>query len=171
MRGRDFLIKAGLPIIDGDPLNDMDVEDGGARWLGRGVFTWHAAERRSDRYGTVYLMADGLTSLSGDDAPPSLVNNPGGVLGHDGALVALVIDPRDSTHVGDLFHGICPRRPAKGQRIVLGRGTLFFMQNPTGFGHIVGLAPADGRSVGWMDIRALYDAHEQLVELVFEPEA
>lgn len=34
----------------------------------------------------------------------------------------------------------------------------------------VGLRPDDGRDYDWLDIRALYDAHEQTVELYFQPE-
>lgn len=167
MKGRDFLARVGLPIIDGDPINDMDFMEGGTRWLGRGVLTWHPHERRSDRYGSVHLIADDHTSMT-DGPSPSLVCRPGFGEGQIGRLIVFVIEARDSPHIGDLFRGVGPRRPAVGQRIMLGSGQLFFEDAPDG-GYMVGLKPADGRSVDWLDIRALYDAHEQLVELVFEP--
>ncbi len=51
---------------------------------------------------------------------------------------------------------------------MLGRGTLFYEAPPDYCA--VGLAPEDGRTTDWLDIRALYDAHAQVVDLWFVAE-
>lgn len=135
--------------------------------LGTGVLTWDGAERRSDRYGAVWLMQDGCTATSRIDPVPQLdVRAASGVVGQTGRLVAQVVDARESTHIGDLFRGIFPSKPSVGDRIVLGEGTLFL--EPCSFGFTVGLRPDDGRDADWLDPHALYRAHEQMVRLFFE---
>lgn len=137
--------------------------------LGTGVLTWDAQERRSDRYGTVYLLAEGHNSLS--SAPcPSLVDERIAASWADrrGDLIAVVKETRESTHIGDLFHGVFPRKPEVGQIIALGTGTLFCAKPYYG-GTAVGLRPDDGRAEQWLNIRSLYDAHEQTVDLFFHP--
>lgn len=136
--------------------------------LGKGVLTWDGAERRSDRYGTVYLIPESMNSFTSGPVP-SIVVRQARATGI-GSLIAVVIETRDSTHVGDLFRAIYPRTPDVGTRIKLGEGELFFDKVHDG-GLSVGLSPLDGRSVDWLNVRALYDAHEQSVELLFEPEA
>lgn len=133
--------------------------------LGTGVLTWDRAERVTDRYGTVWLMEDGHTSQTGGE-PKRLLDLDAVKLhvGKTGALVASVIDPRKSTHIGDLFRGIFPSTPDLWERIVLGRGELFLDDEA------VGLRPAVYRNRDWLDPHALYRAHEQLVRLTFEPE-
>jgi hypothetical protein len=137
--------------------------------IGEGVLTWHPYERRTDRYGTVFLMTSGdsLHEPSGyvpipDDAP----------LGLPGRLVAEVTATRQSTHVGDLFRGLHPQTPDVVERIVLGEGRLFCHTVESGDPYpaieAVGLAPEDDRDTDWLDPRALYRAHEQTVRLVFE---
>jgi hypothetical protein len=46
---------------------------------------------------------------------------------------------------------------------MLGKGTLFFADDET-----VGIRPDDGRDTLWMDIKALYNAHDQTVTLCFD---
>jgi hypothetical protein len=123
--------------------------------LGTGVLTWDGGERRSDRYGTVYLL----------DSPDSEVSVRLAQIkeGAHGELVVLVMETRKSRHIGDLFHGIAPRTPRVGQEITLGAGTLFYADSGK-----VGLKPDDGREDQWLDMRALYDAHEQTVTLFFK---
>jgi hypothetical protein len=139
--------------------------------LGEGVLTWSANERRSDRYGSVYLIAEGHNSRSAGPSP-SLVNRDLAMELNclPGELLAVVTEARDSTHVGDFFRGISPRRPKIGQIIILGRGNLFYELVPAG-GVQIGLRPRDWRerASDWLDIRALYDAHEQSVRLFFHP--
>lgn len=137
--------------------------------LGTGVLTWDGKERRSDRYGTVWLMPDGTTSISGEASPKSLVNAElaHGLIGKYGDLIAVVKDARESTHTGDLFRGIYPRKPEIGQIIILGSGR-FFTEPAFSAGVQVGVSPdPDERVADWLNPRALYDAHEQLVELYF----
>lgn len=136
--------------------------------LGIGTLTWARAERVSDRYGTVYLIKDGLDSFSSEPAH-SFVNVRPEILGQSGELLAVVKATRKSTHIGDLFHGIAPRTPEVGQIIVLGKGQLFREPAPEG-GHQVGVRPSDGRDALWLNMRSIYDAHEQTVELFFHPE-
>ncbi|OIM94091.1 hypothetical protein BLN97_12520 [Bradyrhizobium elkanii] len=88
--------------------------------------------------------------------------------GRRGDLVAVVKETRESTHIGDLFRGVSPRTPEVGQIIALGSGTLIIEPAPEG-GVMVGLRPDDGRDSDWLRIRALYDAHEQTVDLHFHP--
>ncbi len=135
--------------------------------IGTGTLTWDRQERITDRYGFVMLMADGLNSQSTGSEVPSLIRNePPIPAGRIGRLVAKVKIARKSTHIGDLFRGIFPRTPKVGDEIVLGEGVLTVEKRVSGI-H-VGLMPEDGRSADWLDPRALYDAHEQTVELVFE---
>ena len=136
--------------------------------LGVGILTWCGSERRSDRYGTVWLMNDGHTSLSRGD-PEHLLNFAAMVKleGKRGRLVARVLSPRTSTHIGDLFRGFFPETPDQGEEIELGSGTAFIdMQT---FGAAFGVLPDDGRATDWMNPQSLYRAHEQLVDLRFAP--
>ena len=122
--------------------------------LGTGVLNWDGAERRSDRYGKVFLL-----SSPDSEERVRLVQVKSGTRGR---LVAIVKETRQSRHVGDLFHGVFPETPNMGQKITLGEGTVFFEDDS------VGLRPDDGRDTEWLEMRALYNAHEQTVTLCFE---
>lgn len=139
--------------------------------LGTGVLTWVPFERQSNRYGSVYLIKEGANSLSVDGPWPSLIDEAivNTFIGLAGDLIAVVKIARDSTHDGDHFRKVYPRKPEVGQIIVFGKGRLFRTPGPDG-GVGVGLRPEDGREMDWLDIRALYDAHEQTVDLSFVPE-
>lgn len=120
--------------------------------LGKGVLTWNALERRSDRYGAVWLMDDGHTSL--DPSEPNRLLNPDAlrdVQGKRGTLTAEVIEPRDSTHIGDLFRGLFPSRPVKYESITLGSGEIF-IEHDGHAGDVVGVLPDDGRENDWLNI-------------------
>jgi hypothetical protein len=139
--------------------------------LGEGVLTWGRGERISDRYGTVYLIEEGCDSTTTEKPCPSLIG-PAVVplAGRHGELIAVVLSTRKSTHIGDLFRGVSPRIPEVGQAIVLGSGILFWEAAPApSVGMQVGLRPEVHRDSDWLDIRALYDAHEQTVQLYFQP--
>lgn len=137
--------------------------------LGLGILTWARFERQTDRYGAVFLMQDGHTSFTREPSP-SVIHAPTVLeaVGMLGTLTAEVIEPRISTHAGDERNNIVPCTPKKDEVITLGTGVLFFTLAPDG-GVCVGVGPVDGRLTQWMDIRALYDAHEQWVRLVFTP--
>jgi len=134
--------------------------------LGTGILTWMPGERRSDRYGYVYLLRYGNSeSDTWENIPIKHISV------QRGKLVAKIVETRTSSHIGDLFHCVFPRTPDVGQEIVLGTGTLVFndFEDEGGDGTEVGLYPDDDRSTMWLDMRALYDCHEQTVELRFEP--
>lgn len=135
--------------------------------IGTGTLTWAAGERRSDRYGTVYLIDDGHNSLTRGPSPSRL--NAGALLGLDavkGKLIAEVKANRQSTHIGDLFHEVFPSMPAIGEVINLGEGIPFIEHAEWGLQ--VGLRPFDGRATLWLKIDQLYRAHEQTVDLYLE---
>ena len=140
------------------------------RLLGEGALTWSRAERVGDRYGAVYLIEDNQNSLTAGPAR-SLIDagNASVYVGQRGDLLASVTKTRKSTHIGDMFHGIAPRTPEIGQLIKLGTGRFFTEPAPDS-GVQVGVAPDDNRETLWLDLRALYDAHEQTVMLIFHPE-
>jgi hypothetical protein len=121
--------------------------------LGTGVLTWNRDERIEDRYGTIWLMA----SVTDETPVPFAQLKEGS----HGKLVALVLEARQSHHMGDLFREVFPVTPEEGESITLGEGTLFFDERA------VGLLPDDGRDVDWLDINALYRAHAQTVTLYF----
>jgi hypothetical protein len=122
--------------------------------LGTGVLSWNGAERRSDRYGSVVLLPS-----PDSEKPIHLIQVKAG---RRGRLVAIVKETRHSRHIGDLSHGVFPKTPKVGQKITLGEGALFFENDE------VGLQPDDGRDTQWLDMRALYNVHEQTVTLFFE---
>jgi len=138
--------------------------------LGQGTLTWSANERRSDRYGSVYLIPDGRNSLC--HAPSrSLVKEDVAhtLTGRYGEIVAVVLQARESTHIGDLFHGLFPEKPEVGEIIPLGTGRFFWERAPEG-GVQIGVSPdaGDHRPKGWwLDAPRLYRAHEQTVQLFF----
>lgn len=141
--------------------------------LGKGVLNWDRSERLSDRYGTV-----GLTEQAGDyedcKKQESSVYVPfekpvlDPLDGAHGKLVAVILETRESQHVGDFFHSVSPSTPQVGDRIPLGEGNFF--SEPSGYfnGFVVGVKPMDGRRTLWLSIRALYRCHDQTVELLLE---
>lgn len=132
--------------------------------VGKGILTWLKSERVSDRYGSVYLIEDGQTSLTGDDDGklPTLWSPPAGEMG---VLIAEVLDARESTHIGDLFRGLSPRTPKTGDIIVLGTGRAFTEVQADR--KCIGVNPVKDDGSSWMNPRALYDCHESLVRLVW----
>ena len=125
--------------------------------LGTGVLNWEVKERRTDRYGSVFLL----------HSPDPLCDERVEILqvksGTRGRLIAIVKETRQSYHIGDLFHQVFPTMPSVGQKIILGEGTLFFENNNN-----VGLQPDNGRDDLWLDINALFKLHHQTVTLFFE---
>ena len=139
--------------------------------LGVGVLNWPARERRGDRYGLIGLNSksggyDGENSIEDAKKYKALPPEQDPVYGKHGKLVAMVLETRQSGHIGDLFHGVFPVTPEVGQEIALGEGTLFHEESE-GFDGLVGLRPDDGRNTLWLDINSLYRCHDQTVELRF----
>lgn len=134
--------------------------------VGRGRLTWDAGERRSDRYGYVYLINSG-DSKSAGPADYAALNVQEKHIGLGVRLLAVVTETRRSTHIGDLYHCIFPTTPDVGETVVLGTGTLTVGRNCEG-APAIGVKPSDERQVMWLDIYALYRCHEQTVELRYE---
>lgn len=89
--------------------------------LGTGRLSWNADERRTDRYGSVRLH-----SADPEGADDVLLTPEADALeGTYGELVARVVGPADSPHVGDWARGFRPSRPDAGETRVLGTGHLF----------------------------------------------
>ncbi len=132
-----------------------------------GALSWDGIERRLDRYGSVTFWdedsedrkLDGIPVYHNMDALEELE-------GTKGSLYALIVDTRKSTHIGDLFRGFKPTTPKIGDKIVLGKGRLFYHDN--GNYVSIGLQPLDGREKDWLDPKSLYRCHEQTVNLYFE---
>ena len=144
--------------------------------LGRGVLNWHADERVYDRYGTVHL-ARRVRTEGQERTPEDYVAFPEELEGQHGRLYAIVVETRNSDHVGDMVRGFFPSTPRLGDRIELGSGTVFRgkcfsrrypeeEQDPT---PTIGLQPDDGREHDWLNPASLYKLHQQTVELYFEP--
>lgn len=124
-------------------------------FLGEGILNWDRTERVSDRYGTVKL----FLSLNLDEN----IAFDTVEAGKSGRLIAVVKEIRKSDHIGDLFYGIRPVMPKKGEKIILGEGILFY----EGI-FAVGVKPKNERQSLWLDIKKLYRAHLQTVCLYFE---
>ena len=86
--------------------------------LATGYMSWDAVERRSDRYGSIRLNDENGTSIVLDRSMDELE-------GKEGRLVAEVLIPIKSSHIGDLQRGIVPSTPELGEIVVFGTGSLF----------------------------------------------
>lgn len=138
--------------------------------LGSGPLTWDGAERRSDRYGTIFFhptSANEAKPLDEISFSKEIVEKH---VGERGKLIAEVINTRKSEHLGDWFRGIYPSTPEVGDEIELGKGTLFY-ERQHGKYDAVGLYPDNQRKTDWLIPQSLYRAHEQTVKLFFIPES
>ena len=131
--------------------------------VGRGIFTWNKSEWVSDRYGSCWLMEDGGTSVSATHKAAEMRFPPEG---QKGRLIAKVIEPRESTHIGDFFRGLVPKTPKAGDVFILGVGKSF--TETENWAASIGVEPEVERHNDWMDPKAVYNIHESLVELVWE---
>jgi hypothetical protein len=133
---------------------------------GKGVFSWDAAERRSDRYGafvldTVDYDKTAYSHDAGWSADPTTFD------GMPCTITVTVLENRESGHIGDFFRGISPTKPDVGEVIDLGTGELFTEIKNWGVGHVaVGLVPDDDRESDWFDPNKLYRLHDQTVQVV-----
>lgn len=137
--------------------------------LGTGALNWHADERRTDRYGTVHLNHNNPSAVHHDDeATPGPERFDNAPVGAHGRLVAVIVDTRPTSHIGDLAHGVAPQPAPVGAEITLGTGTLFVEASRYGNTEI-GVRPDDGRDHAWLDPAALYRCHDQTVRLELRP--
>ena len=101
--------------------------------IGVGHFTWDAAERRSDRYGTVRLKS--ISGLNDDEPNEDVLISQEiveSIEGKKGKLFAKVLEPVVSPHCGDLARKIFTITPSVGDIVELGVGELFIDQNGIG---------------------------------------
>jgi hypothetical protein len=133
----------------------------------RGILSWPARERRSDRYGTI-----GLYKQNYDETVSTAVDlNIDELVAYTDTkvrIVATILEARQSGHIGDLFRAIFPSMPTAGQSFDLGAGTLFITFED-GEEPVFGLRPDDGRATDWFDPKTLYQLHDQTVELSITP--
>ena len=132
--------------------------------VGYGILSWDGSERRSNRYGAVVL--DGQDYHCSSTVEVRL--DPEAVAALESKRVrlwAVVVEARESGHIGDMFLKIKPSKPEVGEVIELGVGV--FRAEPAPWGGLtqVVLVPGDGRKELWIDPRALYRGHDQTVEL------
>lgn len=136
--------------------------------LGEGVLSWPNMERVSDRYGVVDLAHEpnGDIYVIFDEVTVQM----------RGTLVAVVLDVLDEWPFQD-HYGTGPlyARPAVGEPVVLGTGTLFTEKFASMHGDrpgriLAGVRPDDGREERWLDPAALSRVHHQRVRLEFHPD-
>ena len=138
--------------------------------LAEGRLNWARFERVEDRYGTVTIQTSGALFDGTNDPGGTYAEFRDAPIGITGRLVAHVLETRESPHIGDLFRGVFPVTPEVGERIVLGECTLFVAREDpiSGDYPAIGVKPAGVAEYPWMDVEALYRAHEQTVRLEFE---
>lgn len=135
--------------------------------LGTGALNWDRSERVSNRYGFVaFFETDSRDAYIAPWTLDTVLLRR--LAGTRGRLVAKVVTSRVSTHIGDLSLGAYPRQRPEGTRLVLGEG-LLRIGSAAGAGGSMrfGVAPEAGE-YPWMNVRALYDAHENVVCVTFE---
>lgn len=122
-----------------------------------GILSWPRAERISDRYGFIHLTpnvpADAIEAMAGRRV----------------SITCVVVETRQSGHIGDLFRGIFPSTPDVGERFDLGSGVLEVDRVDAAL--CFGLRPDDGRDSDWFDPHVLYRLHDQTVEIQVSPAA
>lgn len=132
--------------------------------IGSGIFSWNANERRSNRYGYIFLDKenydhDATATLYFDKALAAKL------CGKKVKMHAVVTASRQSGHIGDFFLGIFPTQPEVGEHVDLGVGILDYQPEHS---DMVGLKPLDGRTELWIDPDKLYRLHDQTVDLFIE---
>lgn len=151
---RSLITPAGLKIeIEMEKASDWKL-------IGTGRLNWPREERVCDRYGCVVLGPD--VDAAASRLPLDLPEDGG-----KGQIVAEVLATRQSTHIGDLFHGLRPETPNVGEMIVLGEGHAFHKADE--WGEAIGLKPLAPRETFWLDPKSLYRCHDQTVNLYFVP--
>lgn len=132
--------------------------------VGRGKLTWMKSERISDRYGAVWLMSKDNNSFNAKPIPQPMWFPPPD---QPGNLYAKVIEAIESTHCGDFFRGLFPVTPKVGDILLLGTGTAS-VETINGIKTFL-LTPIQLRDNDWLNPRALYNCHESIVELIWQP--
>lgn len=134
--------------------------------VGKGIFGWDRADRRTRRYGGVQLHTTNYAQSVTVDAQvhQEAIHNLQGRV----RLYGKVIESRVSGHVGDLFLRIKPTQPEVGEIVELGVGQIVLEASSYSPLPCILLTPEDGRREFWMDPHKLYRLHDQTVELYAE---
>lgn len=136
-----------------------------AKEIGQGIFMWTGDERRSNRYGGFFL-ADSTFDDSVVVKTELAIGELNKFVGSRVKLTALVIENRESGHIGDHFLGVFPSKPDVGESIVIGIGDLVFEHMYEK--EIFVLKPQDKREELWLDPRTLFRLHDQTVKIFIE---
>lgn len=141
--------------------------------IAMGILGWSRFERQSKRYGFIAVESTGFShSTNLHYFNNNLLEQ---LKGKRVRITAVVMEARDSEHVGDMYlyqeneeNHLKPSTPNVLESYVLGVGTLLVgsdeqFQNP-----IIGVTPEDNREHFWMDPITLYRLHEQTVEIFIE---
>lgn len=134
--------------------------------LATGILCWEASERRSQRYGFVFLCEKTYEGLA--KASPTLnVDLLNKIEEKRVHLIAEILQARRSGHLGDAALNILPERPKNGQVFDLGIGKFVTETcESTPLKVQFGLEPSDGRPTLWLDPRILYRLHDQTVRIL-----
>jgi len=134
--------------------------------IATGIFMWDSSERRSDRYGRFYCGSE--TYSAKDKVLPTFESEAAkALMGKRVRITVEVVAARESGHIGDIFHGISPMKPEKGDIIDLGVGTFDVGRNYNDDPDI-GLCPNDGRGNWWINPHQLFKLHDQTVKVFVE---
>ncbi len=136
----------------------------------QGVFTWYRRERQTNRYGYYYV--DNEPSGDGKEIKSFFQHliDRDEILRLQGTrckLTAVVLEARNSSHIGDMNLGLVPSTPEVGATFVLGVGLLDYLLEDDD-DMVIGLKPTDGRKELWTDPRTLYQLHSQTIALYVE---
>lgn len=132
--------------------------------IGSGIFSWCSSERRSRRYGTLWLTGSNYENSEHANVE-WLKETAMAFVGKRVSIYAVVVKSRVSGHAGDHSIGMSPSRPKEGEKIDLGVGRFFISEEAF---KTCGISPSDGRSEFWIDPTALYRLHDQTVEIFAE---
>lgn len=121
-----------------------------------GTLSWPRSERISDRYGSIHLTPN---------VPEAELETLAGLRV---SITGVVVETRQSGHLGDFARGIFPTTPDVDERFDLGTGML---ETDRVEGAVCfGLRPDDGRDHDWFDPHVLYRLHDQTVEIEVIPQ-
>ena len=135
--------------------------------IGTGGLNWFTNERVTDRYGTVNMMLNNTNNEQIAENACLFDDIIKQYIGKKGKLICKVLQTRQSTHIGDIIHGLYPSTPNIGDEIELGEGFLFLEYSKKEDIWKVGLKPEDDRDTFWLNPKSLYKLHEQTVDLYF----
>lgn len=147
-------------------MNNVKAATNGLLTVMRGILTWNATERRSNRYGSIHTADTNFNQDVTADQEYDLLRLR--KLRHQRVRITCeVVETRASGHCGDRFLGIMPTTPNVGDVIELGVGTLDYVDGLDGMPDII-LKPRDGRKQFWIDPHLLYRLHDQTVRVYIE---